>query len=92
MSEKLVLWIAAGLAIFVILYLLHRTGLWAEKKGWIYYRTINGGTVSYAVLQEVDLVVNNQIRHTIEAKQHVQEETVKGEGDPGGNSVDKKLS
>ena len=91
MSEKTQLGIAIGLALIVLMYLLHKLALWAEKKGWIYYTQYRRGAISQTAIHEVDLIVNPQSRHTIEAKQHIREEMVIDEGGKDRPAIDKRL-
>ena len=58
----------AALALCV-LYCLHRLGLWAERRGWIYYRDKHGGsgTLSNAFL-EVHSFFDPSKRYVLEEK------------------------
>jgi len=65
-----------------MLYGLHRLGLWAERRGWIYYGKKHGssGTLSSAVL-EVHSLFDPSKRYVLEEKRRDQVE--EGEsGDP----------
>ena len=76
---NMALLVALGLA---ILYSLHRLGLWAERRGWIYYKMKHGssGTLSTAVL-EAEALLDPSKRHILTEKtRDVVEE--KDSGDP----------
>ncbi len=64
------------------LYALHRLGLWAEGRGWIYYRKKHGGsgTLSNALL-EVHAVFDPSKRYVLEEKERDQVDE-KQSGDP----------
>lgn len=62
-----VLWIGgAGLA----LYLIDRAALWAEDRGWIYWRKKRAqtGAISSALIS-LDAVTNPAAQHVVEAKE-----------------------
>jgi hypothetical protein len=65
-----------------VLYCLHRLGLWAEERGWIYYRKKHGssGTLSTAVL-EVHSLLEPSKRYVLEETTRDQVEE-KDSGDP----------
>jgi hypothetical protein len=58
-------------AIFVgaILYVIHRLALWAEERGWIFYRhkRATGGTMGTALL-ELQTILEPTKRHVIEER------------------------
>ncbi len=58
-----------GIVLVVGLYLLDRLGLWAEERGWIFYRKrhASSGTMSNAFL-EVMKVFDPGKRHIIEER------------------------
>jgi hypothetical protein len=63
---KILLWmIALGAGI----YLLHRLALWAEERGWIYYRHkhAGGGTMGTALL-ELQTILEPTKRHVVEER------------------------
>jgi hypothetical protein len=64
------------------LYGLHRLALWAERRGWIYYRRTRAspGTVPRAVL-EVQSLFEPSKRYVLEQKARDQVEDEDG-GDP----------
>jgi hypothetical protein len=78
-----------GLAAIVGLYGLHRLALWAEGRGWIYYRRRHGssGTLSNAFL-EVHSLFEPAKRYVLEqkARDQVQE---KETGEPPGTGGDR---
>ena len=63
-------------------YCLHRLALWAERRGWIYYRKKHGssGTLSTAVL-EVQSLFDPSKRYVLEEKKRDQVEDEEN-GDP----------
>ena len=71
-----------GCAVIASLYGLHRLALWAERRGWIYYRKKKGssGTLSSAVL-EVHSLFDPSKRYVLEEKTRDQVEDEEG-GDP----------
>lgn len=69
-------------------YGLHRLALWAEGRGWIYYKTKRtpAGAGSLAML-EVAQVLEPEVEHVIEAVQSNREQAdheESGEGGPAG--------
>lgn len=64
------------------LYCLHRLGMWAEGRGWIYYRKDRGssGALSSAVL-EVQSLFEPSKRYVLEEKRRDQVED-EDSGDP----------
>lgn len=88
------LWL--GLAA-VGLYGLHLLALWAEARGWIYYRTkhMPAGAAALALL-EVTSILDPQVTHVVEemrAQQTRAEQDEAGEGSPerAGGSGDQKV-
>jgi len=76
----------AGLAL-VALYGAHRFALWAEGRGWIYYRThrMPVGSAGMAML-EVTSLLDPAAEHVIEevrGEQARAEDAESGEGGPG---------
>lgn len=47
--------LAAGGAL--LLYGLHRLALWAEARGWIYYRQARGGGAGAGILLDLDILM-----------------------------------
>ena len=58
-----------GLAVLAALYCLHRIAVWAERHGWIYYRTKHGssGAVGNAFL-EVQGIFDPAAKHVLEER------------------------
>lgn len=55
--------------IVMALYGLHRLGLWAERRGWIYYRPRRGGTNAIAdAAFELQTVMKPSTQHVREAQ------------------------
>jgi len=85
------LWVGFALA---GIYGLHHLALWAESRGWIYYRTkhMPPGAAGMAFL-EATSILDPQVTHVIEAvrsRQARAEQDESGEGGPesGGDSGD----
>ena len=78
------------IAIFVGLYLIHRTCLWLESKGWLYYchNKPKGGFLASALLG-LNFFFDPSIRHTIKAKQN-QVQLKRSEADTPGDPLDTK--
>ena len=76
---KYILW---GIVIAAGLYSLHRLALWAEQRGWIYYRRSHGssGTLGNAML-EVQAMIEPSKRHILEERVKESAEAQKS-GDP----------
>lgn len=78
------LWIALGAT---ALYGLHRLALWAERRGWIYYRQHRApaGAAGLAMLEATSLI-DPAVEHVIEETRGVRaraEQDDQGEGRPG---------
>jgi hypothetical protein len=58
-----------GLAVLAALYCLHRFAMWAERRGWIYYRTKQGssGALGNAFL-EVQAIFDPAAKHVLEER------------------------
>ena len=71
-----------GLAAVASLSCLHRLALWAERRGWIYYREKHGssGTLANAVL-EVHSLFDPSKRYVLEERTRDQVEDEQS-GDP----------
>ncbi len=68
-------------AVVVALYALHRLALWAEERGWIYYRRRTGrGTLGRAFLEVQSLIEPGQ-RQVLEVMREEQVEE-DDSGDP----------
>jgi hypothetical protein len=74
-----------------VVYGLHRSAVWAERKGWIYYRKARGssGTLGSALL-EVQSLLEPSKRHVVEERRRdVAEDEESGDpplGGPDGRS------
>ena len=61
------LWIGAAA---LVLWLLDRLALWAEAKGWIYWRRKKAQTGAMSsILMNLNVVTNPSAQHVIEAKE-----------------------
>ena len=76
------LWVGPAL---VGLYGLHRLALWAESRGWIYYRTkhMPPGAAGMAML-EVTSILDPQVTHIIEETRGQQARAEQHEAADGG--------
>jgi hypothetical protein len=77
------LWVGLALA---GLYALHRLALWAESRGWIYYRTKHAplGAAGLAMM-EVASIVHPQLEYVVaevRSEQAQAEQDESGEGAP----------
>jgi hypothetical protein len=73
-----VLW---GLGILAGLYCLHRAALWAERRGWIYYRKAgSSGAIGNAFL-EIQATFDPAARHVQEERERAHSQTQES-GDP----------
>lgn len=71
-----------GLGVVAGLYCLHRIGLWAEKRGWIYYRKKHGGSGALGnVLLEMQAIIEPSKRYVLEERTKAGSETQEA-GDP----------
>ena len=57
------------LAFCGLLFVIARLGLWAERRGWIYWRKPRPKTIGRAVLGAMQEFVEPEIRHVIEARE-----------------------
>jgi hypothetical protein len=64
-------------------YGLHRAALWAERKGWIYYRNRRGRGVNLGFL---DQIYQPAMEHVIE--EETQERTVADQAESGDDAGD----
>ncbi len=83
MSDNVVMWLVFVLAVaglVLVAYLLHRAALWAEGRGWIYYKTKRrpGG----AGLSLIGQIYQPSIEHVVEAQQA---ERIKADHDDSGD-------
>jgi hypothetical protein len=80
---QIALWVAGvALAFFAI----DRLALWAESRGWIYWRrTKHRGSAMSGVLSELNVIGNPSAEHVIVAKDAKKfEEKENGDGEPPG--------
>jgi Family of unknown function (DUF6191) len=61
--------VALGLAVF----LLHRLALWAERRGWIYYRNRRGSALG-SVLGAIDPIYNPGKHHQLEEQRRLEDD------------------
>lgn len=79
--------ILIGLGAIALLVLLDRVGLWAERRGWIYWRrSKRRGTAAGNALLDLETFMNPAARHVIEAR----EETIVNETNAGDPPIGKK--
>ena len=73
--------VLVGLAVVGGLYFLHRVALWAEQRGWIYYRARRGssGALGNALLQAQAIVEPSQQYVLEEVSREHSEEDEAGE-------------
>ena len=75
---KVVLLVAAVLAV----WLVHRTALWLEARGWLYYRDSRPSSSALGnAFLEVQKLVDPGTRHVLEEKNEIRSER-EGAGDP----------
>jgi hypothetical protein len=62
-------YVLVGIAVLGALYCLHRTAMWAEGRGWIYYRTKHGssGALGNAFL-EAQAIIEPSAKHVVEER------------------------
>ena len=61
--------VGAALAVIGVLVVVDRLGLWAERRGWIYWRRARPEQIGRAVLGGLQQFVEPEIRHVIEARE-----------------------
>ena len=72
---------ALAAAVLLLAYGLHRLALWAEARGYIYYRSRHGSAGLPRAVLEVQALFEPQQRHVLEER--VREPVEEGEsGDP----------
>ena len=60
------LWIGG---VVVTLFMIDRLALWAEERGWIYWRRKKAQTGAMSsMLMEINVITNPSAQHVIEAK------------------------
>ena len=74
-----------GLATFVGLYLLDRMALWAERRGWVFYRKTKatGNSLRFTALELQNIFESGKATHVIEAKHDQKKESP----DPGSDNA-----
>ena len=71
------------IALFVVGYALHRLALWAEERGWIYYKTKRRpGGVGLSLIGQI---YQPSIEHVVEQEQS---DKVKADQDDSGDKLD----
>lgn len=70
------------IGVAIALFLVDRLALWAEDRGWIYWRRkkAQSGAVS-SILMELNVVTNPSAQHVVEAKESKKLEE-RDNGDP----------
>lgn len=63
----MVWWLIALVAVVIALFALDRCAMWAQSRGWIYWRgPRRGGGVGAAMLGEFESLLSPSNRHTVE--------------------------
>lgn len=62
-------WLSHILFSILGLYLIHRLGLWAESKGWVYWSKKPENSSSGNALQEFNAFFRPSVKYVQEAKQ-----------------------
>jgi putative acetyltransferase len=78
---RILAFILLGLGILLGLYLLDQAGLWAEQRGWLYWRKkkASGNALGSTTLELQNIFESGKARHVIEAKEDAKMEAP----DPG---------
>jgi hypothetical protein len=59
--------VVAGVLVLAVLYVLHRAAIWAENRGWIYYRKGHGRSwAAGAAAQELQSLLQPSSQHVVE--------------------------
>lgn len=76
-----------GLAVAALLLALHRVALWAERRGWIYYRKHGTSAAISGAVLEAQALLEPSHRHAREeqTRQHVQSDDSGEPPVPGAN-------
>ena len=62
-------WVVALVVLVVVVgYLLHRVALWAERRGWIFYRRRGRPGAASNALLELDAIWKPEMQHVIEQR------------------------
>jgi hypothetical protein len=64
-----VILVAAPLGLCGFLFIIDRFGVWAERRGWIYWRKARPKVMGRAVLGAMQEFVEPEFRYVIEAKE-----------------------
>ncbi|MBT8197032.1 MAG: hypothetical protein KJO84_00885 [Acidimicrobiia bacterium] len=59
-------WIWIGLVVMAVLYGLHRAATWAERRGWVYYRTKDRPRGGMSLIGQI---YHPSIEYTVEEEQ-----------------------
>lgn len=59
-------WVLIGLAVSAVLYGVHRLAIYADGKGWIYYRTKPPAGAGSRAIMRASAVFDPTIEHVIE--------------------------
>jgi hypothetical protein len=62
-------YIFATVTVVIAIFLIDRTGLWLESKGWLYYRKRKPSGGAGNALQELSAVFRPSARYSLEVKQ-----------------------
>jgi hypothetical protein len=81
----LLVFLVGAVALVAVAYALHRTALWAEARGWIYYKTKRrpGG----AGLSLIGQIYQPSIEHVVEEEQS---ERIRADQDDLGDAPDRR--
>lgn len=72
-------------------YGLHRLGLWAERRGLIYYRSAGRGGGAGNALLELQAILEPGQRHHIEEREQEHEENDESGGPPSPTNASKSV-
>jgi len=79
------MWILAGTIVAVLVYALHRLGLWMERRGWIYYSKGHGRASMGNSIHGFQVIFEQEMRPAIHEVR-----TERGEEDEQGDPVDSR--
>lgn len=75
-------WFWKAILILAILYAIDRVGLWAEEKGWVYWRKKKPGASGFGnALGEFQAFLRPSAKHVIEVQQKKDIKEQKGQGE-----------
>jgi hypothetical protein len=86
---QIAFWIAG---VVVVLLALDRLGLWAESKGWIYWRKVKRKGSGGAALMTLNAVFDPSAHKAIEAREEQQQEDEDNGDDDGERKPDDQVS